>query len=121
MCSCLFSGEQVTVPKYISGSVRFRTLSKYYTDFFMSVCMKGSVVMAFSLCFRPRSSIAPGESHPLAFSFISVAVSQNGARTRTHTVPQTSLATILGCDMKGNNVRLDIIIIIIYFYWHSKV
>ncbi len=84
----------------------------------MSVCMKGSVVMAFSLCFRPRRSIAPGESQPLAFSFISMAVSQNG--TRTHTVPQKSLATILGCDVKGNNVRLNIITMIIQKFDVSK-
>lgn len=82
--------------------------------------MKGSVVMAFSLCFRPRRSKAPGESQPLAFAFISMAVSQNGTRTRTHTVPQTSLATILGCDVKGNNVRLDIITMIIQKFDVSK-
>lgn len=43
--------------------------------------------MAFSLCFRPRRFITPGESYPLAFAFISMSVSPNGARTRTHTNP----------------------------------
>jgi len=50
--------------------------------------MKGSVVMAFSLCFGLRRSITPGASHPLAFPFISMALSQDGTRTRTHTVPK---------------------------------